>query len=176
MTRANSPSAGSGSPDRSPPHCVRTRSSCLFLLLRLGLIGVPTLFSGCSLELPEAPYFETMISVPLGRERVSGQDLADENEFVIGDSTGTEPLRLRFEGDIDTVRIGDLLAVTVPAAELSASLDAIALRELDALSARFSIDELVDVSVPGGGDSVLVPPSRFRRCDARCPHSTTSIG
>ena len=153
---------------RSPPSGTSGRlltaalSICLFAFLSIFLFA-------CAFELPQAPYFETTITVPLGRERVSGWDLANESEFVFGDSTDPGPLRLFFEGAIDTFRTGGRMDVHVPGAEFSASLDGIDFPDPRAIDEAFRIGELTELTIPDGGSSIVVPAFSIPTVQRRLP-------
>ena len=115
------------------------------------------LLSGCTLELPEQPYFETLLTLPFGSERFTGSDLADESEYVLVDSTAGAPLRLFFEGVVDTFRLGEKMDITLPATSLAGSLDQIEIPTPDPVDERFRIGELTDLDLPEDGLAVVVP-------------------
>lgn len=139
-------------PDEGAPSGVR----CL-RPSRIALAAVVMLLSACTLELPGVPYFETIVTIPLGRERLTGHDLAEESEFVFVDSTDLGPLRLHFAGRIDTFRVGDRMDIALPDAEFSASLAAIDFPDPSEVSESFRISELTDLSIPDGGATLVVP-------------------
>lgn len=129
-------------------------------------ISYPTIFccaalllgaAACSLELPEAPYFETEFTIPLGEERTTGWDLARDRAYLTGDSLGTGPLSFFYEGMFDTLRLDEHFDVAMDATRFFASLDRIALDPPAPVEERFALGELTDLPIPPEGDSLAIP-------------------
>ncbi|MEZ4647860.1 MAG: hypothetical protein R3E97_03580 [Candidatus Eisenbacteria bacterium] len=136
------------------PRTNRNASVLRQLVLTCTLVLVAT---ACGLELPEQPYFETLLTLPFGSERFTGSDLADESEYVLVDSTAGAPLRLFFEGVVDTFRLGEKMDFVLPETAHTERLDQIEIPTPDPVDERFRIGELTDLDLPDGGISLVVP-------------------
>jgi hypothetical protein len=100
--------------------------------------------SGCSVDPPETPQFETQVFLPLGVRTSTGLDLIDDEGYIEGDSVGAAPLRFVLRGAVDSVEVGSLLDLSLPATRFSFGLDGVHLISAQPLRASILLPSLCD--------------------------------
>lgn len=115
-------------------------------LAALTLVAV----SGCQVNEPALPTFDTTLSLPLGRERLDVLEAVDSEDFLGVGPDGA--LLLQIEGDPDTLRFDFDLSAEIAAQSLSESLGSFDLAPVGPLAYGFLLQ---DVWAPAAGASGL---------------------
>lgn len=121
------------------------------VLVVLTLLAILTLFSGCEINKPEAPTFDTSLTIPLGTERVEVLDMIEDEDFLtIGDDGG---LSFFIEGDPDTMAFDFELSADIGSQTIQQGLGNFSLEALDPIAYAF---ELGEIWAPASGTTNLL--------------------
>jgi hypothetical protein len=101
--------------------------------------------AGCSVEEPKAPSFITNINVPTGTHVYTIKELIRTNDVVQGDTTGHNPVRISWEGQVDEIQVGDRLKASFPQKSFSGSIDDVDIENPTPVDYTFGI---LDVAPP----------------------------
>jgi hypothetical protein len=94
-------------------------------------------------------------------------DLLEDVEQVTGDSTGSEPLEILVEGQLEEVRAESFLDLDLEPGAASASLGDFSIEIPDGISVAFALEELAGLPVPPGGTELVIPPFTFQQVEAQ---------
>jgi hypothetical protein len=109
-------------------------------LLILILLTAVTVFSGCEINKPEMPTFETALTIPLGVERVEILDVIEDEDFlVIGDDGG---LSFFIDGDPDTMAFDFELSADIGSQTIDQGLGNFSLEALDPMNYSFELGQI----------------------------------
>ncbi len=131
-----------------------------FRFVTLALIGLLA-YSGCGLDSPEAPTFQTDIHIPIGRMTYTVADLIESVDLLEGDTTGTYPVYLAFDGTIDSIGVEDRLSADIAPVRLAVEIGDLPL-DIATISETFlPLTEISPIEIPPGGVQLIVPPFDF---------------
>lgn len=133
-------------------HRLTARQSLIAALLAILL----AFLTGCGLEAPESPQFETTINVPAADESYDTAQLIDSSDYLEG-GAGGGATDVVIDGTFGPTGVGSALDVTLEADSWSAQLNTIAVAQPPDLNARFNLQQMLGVSVADSGDTVIVP-------------------
>lgn len=125
------------------------------------ILAMVLVVSGCGLEKPQAPDFQTNLYIPIGVVRTTGLDILKDNPHVTGDSTGAEPLAIVVEGGVDRFTAEEVLDFSLSAEEFSASIDTIEFENPEDIEVEFSLEEISRIPIPSEGGPIIVPSFLF---------------
>ncbi len=118
--------------------------------------------SGCGLDAPEAPSFQTDVYIPLGDLRYTVAELIRSEEIITGDTTGTNPVYVEYRGAIASVQAAEHLQVEVPRKRLSARLGDLNLNVATTPSVRYPLSDMAPFEIPPSGLHLILPPFDLR--------------
>lgn len=124
----------------------------------LAILVLVAEMTGCGLEKPQAPSFNTTVHIPLGTLSYTVSDLIRSAANVEGDTTGSHPVYLTYGGEIDSLNLEDHLQTQVDRREVEASLGQLSLFIPTTATADISIGGLSGIQIPPGGALMVVPP------------------
>jgi hypothetical protein len=116
---------------------------------------------GCSVDAPRTPQFETQVFLPLGIRTTTGLDLIDDGGYIEGDSAGVAALRFVLRGTMDSVQVGPLLDLDLPATGFSLGLDGVRLVSERPLRASILLPSLCDQFGPDPRETLNVSIAPF---------------
>lgn len=137
---------------RFPRLGLTTRQAMAAALLAILLAGL----TGCGLEAPETPHFETTINVPAADESYDTAQLIESSEYLDG-GAGNGAADVVIDGTFGPTTVGAALDVTLDADAWSARLNTISVPQPPDLNARFGLQQMLGIAVADSGDSVVVP-------------------
>lgn len=106
----------------------------------LVLLAMLTVFSGCEINKPEMPTFDTSLTIPLGVERIEIMDAIEDEDFlVIGDDGG---LSFFIDGDPDTMAFDFELAADIGSQTIEQGLGNFSLEALDPMNYSFELGQI----------------------------------
>ena len=126
---------------------------------RLGLVAglaLAVTLAGCGLQKPEAPTFETSISIPAADEHYDTGQLIDSEDYLETDPGSGAP-QFVVEGDFGPQNVASALDVSVGAQSYGATLSTIAVDDPPELTAHYPTAQLLGISVPPAGGSSVIP-------------------
>lgn len=134
------------------------------------LTTIVVFLCGCGLERPQAPSFETEAHVPIGDLSYTVAELIESEERIEGDTTGTHPVYLTYDGLIDSVDVAESLTTDVEPVFLSAAIGELNLEIPDTYPVSFAIGDIVPITIPPGGAWLIVPSFNMSDLIAELPH------
>jgi len=105
-----------------------------------------TLMSGCDVNSPEMPSFDTTFVLPLGSERLEIIDAVDDEDYLVINGDGS--LGFLIEGEADSLSFGVDLSTNIPTQDFSQGLGDFNLTDPAPLAYDF---ELADMWAPANG-------------------------
>jgi hypothetical protein len=130
------------------------------------------LLTGCLVEKPESPTFDTDLYIPLGSQKTTGLDLYQDSEYIGGDSTGADPLAFILRGDVPEIQVGSALDEQTTIAAFQAGLGQIAIDPSDPVNMEFEVPSLVGAP-PVDPEGEVVAPFEFTGPSRIAPPSQT---
>jgi hypothetical protein len=120
--------------------------------------------AGCEIAQPELPRFTTTITVPLGAQRVTAVEIADDESFL---AVGADSLLfLAISGDRDTLSVAADLSAELPATTIAATLGEFAPVSGAPVGFDFALRAIYPAAAPLNGATVAVPPFTFNLAGA----------
>ncbi len=116
------------------------------LILAAGLFAGLT---GCGLEAPESPSFETTFYVPIEQETYTGQEMAQGLQAVEGDTTAPGPLTIRIDEALDPLMLDGEIRASIAAESFAAELEWIEFDAPDLPATEFPLSSMLPDSSSG---------------------------
>ncbi len=135
----------------------RPRSGALVGLLGLLLsLALMSLLTGCEINKPEMPTFDTSMAVPLGVERMDIMELVEDEDFLVVGSDSS--LGFFIDSDPDTIDLDMDLKADIAGQSISQGLGQFELADTDPMAYEFL---LADIWPPAAGlsDQPAVVPA-----------------
>ena len=122
--------------------------------------GLAAFLAGCGIEAPEAPTFETTVTIPISEQRITIAEVIEDIDDI---EVGEDDIRLTLSGDIDAVSLDDELTVSVSGTSISSEVGPITLQDDLEADVAFTFGELA----PGGTIRGQLPRAALRLHPAR---------
>lgn len=114
------------------------------------------LLTGCGLQKPEAPTFDTSLSIPAADEHYDAAQLIDAEDYLETDPGSGVP-QFVVEGDFGPQSVASALDVAVGAQSYGATLSSIAVSDPPDLTTHYSMTQLLGLTVPPAGGPSVIP-------------------
>lgn len=119
-------------------------------------LALALFLSGCGLQKPETPTFETSLNIPAADEHYDTAQLIDSADYLETDPATGAP-RFVVEGDFGPQGVATALDVAVQAQSYGATLSTIAVTDPPELSTHYPLTQLLGLVVPPAGGPSIIP-------------------
>jgi hypothetical protein len=125
----------------------------------LALIALVLALMGCDIEHPALPTFTTVLSIPIGEQRLDMADIAADEDYI---SVGLDScLEFTVEGDCDSVFMDIDLAVEIAGESISSTFGNYELDLIEPQTMNFLLVDVLPDILPYVGMTIPVPPFDF---------------